>query len=88
MTAGVFKLLIGLSFYLGFFILFFGFIFRRSREKYTNYFKNNKLGSGIFTLMFLISSLANGIWWYIDWIRIISNKFNDGYGVTLEDWNN
>ena len=87
MTAGVFKLLIGLTFYLGLFILFFGLIFRKSREKYTNYFRNNNIESGVVILIFLICSLANGIWWFIDWIRIISDKFNDGYGVTLKDWN-
>lgn len=27
-----------------------------------------------------------GIWWLVDWIRILCNSFNDGQGQPLADW--
>ncbi len=27
-----------------------------------------------------------GIWWIVDWIRILTNSFNDGQGISLVEW--
>ena len=29
-----------------------------------------------------------GIWWLVDWIRILVNAFYDGNGLPLRDWSN
>jgi hypothetical protein len=36
----------------------------------------------------LITLGGLGIWWIIDWIRILSNAFPDGNGISLLDWKN
>jgi TM2 domain-containing membrane protein YozV len=36
----------------------------------------------------LITFGGFGIWWIIDWIRILANAFQDGNGFYLQDWNN
>jgi len=36
----------------------------------------------------LITFGAFGIWWIIDWIRILANDFYDGNGIQLQDWKN
>lgn len=29
-----------------------------------------------------------GVWWLVDWIRILVNAFHDGNGMPLRDWYN
>ncbi|CAF1165870.1 unnamed protein product [Adineta steineri] len=36
----------------------------------------------------LITLGACGIWWLVDWIRLLANAFQDGNGMPLLNWNN
>jgi hypothetical protein len=27
-----------------------------------------------------------GMWWFVDWIRILTNSFVDGQGIALLEW--
>lgn len=36
----------------------------------------------------LITFGGLGIWWIVDWIRLLANAFQDGNGIPLLDWNN
>jgi TM2 domain-containing membrane protein YozV len=40
--------------------------------------------AGVFKLLTLGGI---GIWWLVDWIRILTNSFLDGQGVGLVEWN-
>ncbi|UJR24666.1 hypothetical protein I4U23_006039 [Adineta vaga] len=35
----------------------------------------------------LITLGGFGIWWIVDWIRLLANGFQDGNGISLQDWN-
>jgi TM2 domain-containing membrane protein YozV len=35
----------------------------------------------------LITFGGLGIWWLVDWIRLLANAFLDGNGMPLSDWN-
>lgn len=37
--------------------------------------------AGIFKLL-----TFGGIWWLVDWIRILANSFDDSNGYALADW--
>lgn len=47
--------------------------------------KNNAgyIVAGVFKLL---TCGGFGIWWLVDWIRILTNSFNDGNGYPLLDW--
>ncbi len=36
----------------------------------------------------LITFGGFGIWWIVDWIRLLANAFPDGNGINLQDWTN
>ncbi len=40
----------------------------------------------IITLLLILCGLINPIWYLVDWIRILTNSFKDGNGVSLKDW--
>lgn len=39
-----------------------------------------------FGCLSMIWSCGGGIWWVVDWIRILADAFPDGNGVSLYDW--
>lgn len=39
--------------------------------------------AGIFKLL---TAGGLGVWWLVDWIRILTDSFSDGNGVPLADW--
>lgn len=41
------------------------------------------IAAGVFKLLTLGGI---GIWWLVDWIRILTNAFPDGHGVSLLEW--
>jgi TM2 domain-containing membrane protein YozV len=41
------------------------------------------IAAGVFKLLTLGGI---GIWWLVDWIRILTNSFPDGQGVALLEW--
>lgn len=41
------------------------------------------IAAGVFKLLTLGGI---GIWWLVDWIRILTNSFLDGHGVGLLEW--
>jgi len=41
------------------------------------------IAAGVFKLLTLGGV---GIWWLVDWIRILTNAFPDGHGVGLLEW--
>ena len=41
------------------------------------------IAAGVFKLLTLGGI---GIWWLVDWIRILTNSFLDGQGVSLLEW--
>lgn len=38
------------------------------------------------TVIMIICSLTNSIWYVVDWIRILTDSFKDGNGVSLKSW--
>ena len=42
--------------------------------------------SVIVIVLMILCSLTNSIWYLVDWIRILTNSFKDGNGVSLKDW--
>ena len=49
------------------------------------------VSNGVYIIVGLIKLItlgACGIWWIIDWIRLLANAFPDGNGIPLQDWNN
>jgi TM2 domain len=77
-TAGVFKLLTGIA---GIILpcAFCCLGFARSD-------KSKTIGFVCLTLTVVLCSMANGIWWLVDWIRILTGSFKDGNGVALKNW--
>lgn len=41
------------------------------------------IAAGVFKMLTLGGI---GIWWFVDWIRILTNSFVDGQGVALLEW--
>ncbi len=41
------------------------------------------IAGGVFKMLTLGGM---GIWWLVDWIRILTNSFHDGQGVALLEW--
>jgi TM2 domain-containing membrane protein YozV len=49
------------------------------------------LGNGAYIIAGIIKLITCGgfgIWWIVDWIRLLANAFLDGNGIYLLDWNN
>jgi len=42
------------------------------------------IAAGVFKMLTLGGI---GIWWLVDWIRILTNSFDDGQGIALLEWN-
>ncbi len=42
------------------------------------------IAAGVFKMLTLGGV---GIWWIVDWIRILTNSFKDGQGYNLLEWN-
>jgi TM2 domain-containing membrane protein YozV len=67
------------AFLLSFFLGFFG-----ADWFYLSAGNGGYIAAGVFKLLTLGGL---GIWWLVDWIRILANAFPDGQGVNLVGWN-
>lgn len=84
-AAGIIKLLIGLFFSFGCCLLCCAGIFASVREKASS--KAFGFCCGIFIMILIGLCVATStIWYFVDWIRILTNSFKDGNGVSLKDW--
>lgn len=85
--AGVFKLLMGLTFFVGICIGLFAII----QGAALGGGGDGILGVGL-ALSFIVLGLVGfvlageAIWITVDWIRILANAFKDGNGVELKPW--
>lgn len=84
-AAGVFKLLTGMFFLFGSCLLCCAGLFSSFREKASSKTFGMICG-GIIVALCVACSFANAIWWFVDWIRILSGGFKDGNGISLKDW--
>ena len=78
-VAGIFKLILGIFFIFG--LYFLCCITKLSEEE-----NNCLVLSVIVIVLMILCSLTNSIWYLVDWIRIFTNSFKDGNGVSLKDW--
>ncbi len=67
------------AFLLSFFLGFFG-----ADWFYLSVGNGGYIAAGVFKLL---TFGGLGIWWLVDWIRILANAFSDGQGVNLFGWN-
>lgn len=67
------------SFLLSFFLGGFGADWYYLSSGYGGY-----IAAGVFKMLTLGGF---GIWWLVDWIRILTNSFVDGQGIALLEWN-
>jgi TM2 domain-containing membrane protein YozV len=90
-VAGVFKLITGFFFIAGScFICCITCCAQYKGHKNTRVhtceYKGFGYGNSIFTVIMIICSLTNSIWYVVDWIRILTDTFNDGNGYDLKPW--
>jgi hypothetical protein len=50
------------------------------------YLARDDVGYNVAGAFKLITLGGCGIWWLVDWIRILADDFNDGNGVELSPW--
>lgn len=50
------------------------------------YLARGDVGYNVAGAFKLITIGGLGIWWLVDWIRILDDSFSDGNGVSLSDW--
>ena len=41
------------------------------------------IAAGVFKLL---TGGGFGIWWFVDWVRVLANAFKDGNGAPLQNW--
>ena len=44
---------------------------------------DNGLGIGMFICFKFLVAMAYFIWWVVDWVRVLTDSFPDGYGMEL-----
>jgi hypothetical protein len=44
------------------------------------------IASVLIGIFVILCGLCNTIWYMVDWIRILTDDFKDGNGVTLKNW--
>lgn len=83
---GFMKLFTGLFSVIGTFLLCCTFIF--SRISKDSIFERVGTIIGVILIILIgVFSLTNFIWYFVDWIRILTDTFKDGNNYSLKDWN-